>query len=228
MSNDKVKVYKNPARSNEPVVRQPYIPQYQVLGLEPDEHERKTLPANVLIAQGGSSDDNPRTRRPSIRLPYAEAADTSQLGNDPIPNVGNNMEQTWSSIDGEIIDDITGEVVPLSDSNELIDNNDYVSVEKLSDKEESVPDEQKPFMTVGDLIEVVDEDVDNDLLKIPDDQYILILKGKIFHIGSMKEVEELTSALVFGELPLPDGKPIPIEDIIVLKKIKLKVGLFLE
>jgi hypothetical protein len=228
MSNDKIKTYKNPARSrdNEDVVRQPYVPQYQVLGLDPKEHETKTFPANILIMQGGSSaNDNPRTRRPSVRMPYAEVANvSSQIGNDPIPNVGNSLEQTWSAIDGEIIDDITGEVVPVLESN-IIQNDDYVQVEKISDKKEVVPDEQKLFMTKDDLLEVVDEDINNDLLNIPDNQYILILKGKIFHIGSMKDVENLVSAMVFGE---PPYEAVPIEDIIVLKKIKLKIGLFLE
>ncbi len=225
MSNDKVKVYKNPARSNETVVRQPYVPQYQVLGLEPSEHERRTLPANVLIVQGGSSDDNPRTRKPSIRQPYAEVVDTSQLGNDPIPNVGNSLEQTWSSVDGDIVDDISGEVVFLPEY-KLIDNNDYVAVEKLSDDKKVVLDEQKSFMTENDLLEVVDKDANSNLQNIPDDQYILILRGEIFHIGSMQEVEDLASAMVFGELPQKES--VSIEDIIVLKKIKLKVGLFLE
>ena len=231
MSNDKVKVYKNPARSknNEGVVRQPYVPQYQVLGLDPKEHESRTLPANVLITRGSSSDDNPRIRRPSVRLPYAEVADTFlSIGNDPIPNVGNNIEQTWSAIDGEIIDDISGEVVPAPIS-ELIDNNDYVSMGEIQDNEKVVSDDNRPFITKDvEVIEAVEGDVDDSLLNVPDDQYILILKGKIVHIGSKKEVENLVSAMVFGELPAPNNESVPVEDIIVLKKIKIKVGLFLE
>ena len=52
--------------------------------------------------------DNPRAKRPLIRpQPYAEAVPSPVgRGRGLLPNVGNNLEQTWSGVDGEIVDDL--------------------------------------------------------------------------------------------------------------------------
>jgi len=232
MSNDKVKIYKNPARKIEDsdAVRQTYIPQYQILGVTPKDSEERTLPSNVLIARGGSSDnDNPRTRKLSVRQPYVETVilnnESSVTGT--IPNVGNNMEQGWSYIDNEMVDDISGQVIgKLDDSHPMIDNNDYVEMPGLPLREEIPQDEQKQFMTVQELTEVIDDSCM--FSKIQDDSYILFVSGTIIAVDTMEKIQSIASSLIFGEHPLCDGQAIPIEDIVVLKKIKLKVGLFLE
>ena len=232
MSDDKVKIYKNPARKLEDssAVRQVYVPQYQLLGVTPEESIEKSLPSNVLIARGGSSDnDNPRTRKLSIRQPYVETVvstnESSVTGS--IPNVGNNMEQGWSYIDNEMVDDITGQVVgKLDDSRPMIDNNDFVEIPGLPLREEVPQDEPKQFMTAQELSEVID-DV-KVFSKIQDDSYILFVSGTIIAVDTMEKIQSIASSLIFGEHPLCDGQAIPIEDIVVLKKIKLKVGLFLE
>ena len=239
MSDEKIKYYKNPARKNEtPVVRQSYVPQYKEMKMVPEEVKSSTLPGNVLIARGGSSDDNdnPRNRRASIRLPYAETGEAnSPIGNSPIPNVGNSMEQTWSYIDGEMIDDLSGEVVGVldnSDETQMIDNNDIVSIPgepSVNTFVEAKPqDEQvKTFMTENDLLrEVLVEDSNFAALK--DDSYILIVSGSVVAVSDAKTIQDAASSLIFGEHTLCDGHAIPIEEIVVLKKVKIKVGLFLE
>lgn len=233
MSEGKVKYYKNPARNtvDNTSDRQPYVPQYQLMGVTPEAKDSKPFPDNVLIVRAGSSDDdNPRTRRPSIRQPYAEPIETNpQLKNGQLPNVGNNMEQSWSYIDGEIVDDISGEVIGKLDPKEpLIDNNDIVTIP--GETQEATPQDepliQKSFMTEEDLKEVINDA--NNLSKLSDDSYILIVSGTIVSIGTMESIQAEVSSLVFGENPLCDNNPIPIEDIVILKKVKIKVGLFLE
>jgi hypothetical protein len=108
MTDSKVKLYKNPARSK-PEPRKVYTPQYQVMGVEPEEFKSAVAPANhIIVARSPQTADNPRTRTPGMRQPYAETV-TSPIGRGrgPVPNVGNNMEHTWSSVDVEIVDDIS-------------------------------------------------------------------------------------------------------------------------
>jgi len=60
------------------------------------------------------------------------------------------------------------------------------------------------------------------------DQYILIYNNKIVSSDTKENIQELASKLVFGEHELCNGKPIAVENIIVLKKVKINIGLFLE
>lgn len=231
MSNEKIKLYRNALRKtdNGNVVRHPYLPQYKALGLTPENCEMKSLPETVLVSKMITPDDNPRTRRVSIRQPYAEAVETtaSTLGNSPIPNVGNSMEQSWSYIDNEMIDDLSGEVIGTLDENaQMIDNNDSVSIPNSPIIESPIIEAEKGFMTENDLKQELNNT--NDLSSLEDNSYILIVNDNIISIGSMEHIQDQANLLIFGEHDLCDGTPIPAEDIIILKKIKIKIGLFLE
>lgn len=211
MSNEtdkKIKLYKNPARQESVIVKQ-YVPQYQQMGIAPEIINSNPVSSNVLVAREGiTNSNNPRTRTPSIRQPYADPVG-SKLGNSSVPNVGNSLEHTWVGVDGDIIDDIS-EI----DSNHLmIDNNDIVDIET----------ETKP-----DSDNLVEKDISNDIFNLPEDSYILLVNGEVFSVASKEKIEELASAFIFGEHELCDGQPIPIDNIIVLKKVKIKTGLFLE
>jgi hypothetical protein len=46
--------------------------------------------------------------------------------------------------------------------------------------------------------------------------------------GPKEEIEDQARALVFGEHEMCDGNPVPVDDIVILKRVKVKVGLFLE
>ena len=202
---NKVKYYKNPARKQEPVDRQNYIPQYKVLGITPQAYPSNPLPNNVLIVRGGNTeDDNPRVRKPSIRQPYANVNEMQpiKLDSGQLPNIGNNMEQSWASLDSS---DLIEDVGP-NDNTPMIDNNDYVDMPQIEKEVQS----------------------NNDIISSKENDYILIINGEVISVGSMEQIQELASSLIFGEHPLCNGQEIPIEDIIVLKKINLKLGLFLE
>lgn len=59
------------------------------------------------------------------------------------------------------------------------------------------------------------------------DEYVLILDGKLHFKGSAAEMNEYVSALVFGEHPdFPE--PLSPDSLIVLKRVQVKVGVFLE
>lgn len=238
----KVKTYKNPERGK-PAEYKPYVPQYQVEGVEPAEYRGAVVPGGTQIAR--PSADNPRGNvRPALRQPYA-AVTTSPIGRGrgPVPNVGNNMEHTWSSVDGEIVDDLTGEAV---DANEhMVDNNEFMSDQALgyqsgftaediqgpmkrgnvvieTDYQPEPPREEAQVMT-GDT-----EDLLSIVADLTDESYLLIVTGVPVCSGPKEEIEDQARAMVFGEHEMCDGNPIPIDDIIILKRVKVRVGLFLE
>lgn len=244
MSNGKVKVYKNPAR-NVTETYKPYIPQYQIRGMEPEEHKS---PQASILGMGVKPNplplDNPRGPKSAVRQPYAEAVSSPVgRGRGPVPNIGNNMEHTWSSVNEEIVDDLTSSSA-LDPDHEMIDNNDYVSAAALGLPEELPALDEvahptgkifspKTFLSQADLNEVMRKEAPrDDLYAIVEDleegTYLLIVNGVAICSGPSDEIQDQARALVFGEHELCDGEPIPAEDLIILKRATVKVGLFLE
>jgi hypothetical protein len=231
MSNDKIKLYKNSAR-NMPSAYKPYVPQYQVLGLEPEEYKSAPLPSNVQVAQ--SNIDNPRTKKAEMRQPLINSENNFAPANY-IPNVGNNMEKSWASIDGQIIDDL--EEVNFDSS--FIDNNDYISEQAFGSHTvleqpqlpEAVPSNFKKNNYRPDDA-ITQSPANDDLLSIiqdlSSDSYLLIVNGVSLCSGPLEEIQDQSRALVFGDHQLCDGNPIPVEDLIIVKRVAIKIGLFLE
>jgi hypothetical protein len=242
MTDGKTKIYTNPNR-NRPVDYKPYVPQHQVHGIEPQEYKGAILPGNVKIA--GPSPDNPRLKRAPLRQPYAETTISPiGRGRGPVPNVGNNMEHTWSSVDGEIVDDLTGELnsTPFDPNKEMIDNNDFVSDQAFGFQNGINADDIQPQFNQGQVVieglpeqfaapphqSVSADDLLSVVSDLEDNLFLLIVTGIPVCSGPKEEIEDQARALVFGEHEMCDGNPIPIDDIIIIKRIKVKVGLFLE
>lgn len=217
---DKVKIYKNPARS-EQEQRKPYTPQYQLMGVDPEEYKSAIAP-NVQVAAApvvaSTASDNPRIRKPGIRQSYAETTDSPiGRGRGPVPNVGNNMEHTWSSVDGEIVDDVA-----LDGNHPMIDNNEFVSTEALG-----VGKKQTFTLPPTTVTPEVDE-VLSILYTLTEGDYLLLVNGVAVCSGPVSDIQEQARLLVFGEHEMCDGNPIPVDGIVVVKRIPIKVGLFLE
>jgi len=232
MSNGKVKTYKNPDRNKQSFVK-PYVPQYQIWGVEPEEIKSAVVPADHVMAQPTA--DNPRIRKPSIRQPYT-AARPSPVGRGPIPNVGNNIEHTWSGVDGEIIDDLM-DGQEIDPNHPMVDNNDYVSAEALGlpPDSEDLPslDEvrfppPKRFVTPAVTSQSNRDETMEILEDMEEEAYLLIVDGVPVCSGPMDEIEDQARALAFGEHDLCAGNPIPVEDILVIKRVTIKTGLFLQ
>jgi len=234
----KVKLIKNADR-NKPASYKPYVPQYQVHGKEPQEYQGGAVVPGTKIARPTQlPSDNPRARRVPVRQPYAEAtASPIGRGRGPVPNVGNNMEHTWSSVDGEIVDDLTGEEV--DPNQQMVDNNDYVSDSAFGFQSGPTAADIHPHYNVfppkaiEQEIEAVHHPADPEdllpvLMELDDDAYLLIVAGVPVCSGPKEEIEDQARALVFGEHEMCDGNPVPVDDIIILKRVKVKVGLFLE
>jgi hypothetical protein len=232
---DPIKFYKNPQRTQEVV--KVYTPQYQALGLEPKEHKGSTASAIAT-----PSADNPRVRKPVVRQqPYAETSPSPLgRGKGPMLNVGNNVEHTWAGVDAEVIDDLTD--TPLDPNHTMVDNNEYVSAAAFGVDEEDLPtlDEVKnpprrrftreevsvAFNKGYNSVQI--DSLDHVLHELEEGAYLLLANSVPVCSGPLEEVQEQARLLVFGEHELCDGNPIPIDDIVILKRAKVKVGLFLE
>lgn len=184
-----IKFYKNPSR-NEAESHEIYVPQYQEMGIEP---------SLVDFAKSETAVDNPRNKKIGISVPINN--------NIKVPNVGNNMENTWSSVNEDMID------YDLDPNHPIIDNNNFISNETLD----------KPSSN-----ESVGTDLFSLLKNVKEGDYVLFLNGIAVCSGPMEDVQEQAKSLVFGQHELCDGQPIPIDDVLILKKAVIKIGLFLE
>jgi hypothetical protein len=206
--NGRVIFYKNKKR-NEPEKIKSNIPQYQELGITPSEYKSSIVPeANVKVATTQQmTTENPRVRKVGLRQPYS-AVIPSPLGRDALPNVGNNIEQTWSGVDGDVTDD--NEIDP---NHTMIDNNDMIFYEDS---------------TLSSSRSESSSDLQSILEKMEEGGYLLLVDGVPICSGSQQEVENQSQALVFGEHELCEGHPVSVDNLTIIKKIKIKVGLFLE
>ena len=224
MSNGKVKVYKNPDRSKANNFK-PYVPQYQVLGVEPEEFKSAVVPSNYPSVQ--PNEDNPRVRpQAPIRQNYANNT-PSPIGRGlgPIPNVGNNVEHTWSGVDEEIVDDM-GDVDP---NHPMIDNNEYVSEEALGRPTTATQSLHSYMEEVTARAPRTEQDDLIPILQVLEEvSYLLLANVIAVCSGPLEDIQEQASALVFGEHDLCAGNPIPVEDIVILKRAVIKFGLFLD
>jgi len=187
-----IKIYKNKLRNIKDNY-QPPVPQYQELNIEPMEYKSGIVPPNTPMIK--SQDVANRNRQFSIR-----EDNVSQV---VLPNINKVPQQTWSSLDGEIIDDV------FDQSHKMIDNNFYI--EEVDPTKE---DNDQSFISIV-----------NDL---KNDHYLLFLYGEAICSGPVEEIETEARALIFGEHVLCNGEPISEENIVVLKKIQIKVGVFLQ
>lgn len=227
----KTKLYKNPDRA-QPQTYKPYVPAYQIHGLEPKEIASGHIPeAQQQLTKHAPviSRDNPRVRpTPAFRVnvPFATAeAVTSPIGMGSLPNVGNNMETTWVSVDGENLHQ-----AKLDPNHPMIDNNDD---DEINYKD--IPEQVREAPAQVDMSELSDEQDDVEVeykapstLNLAQDEYVIVFANSIICMGTLDVVQEEVRALIFGEHKLNKTNDINPDDIIVLKRVKIKIGVFLE
>lgn len=206
MSQGKVIFYKNKERAKSTEVHKNYVPQYQSLGIEPEKIKSATVPEGTPIAKNNS--DNPRVKNIGMQQPLLkkDIKNTTEVIVNTIPTVGHNRDYTWSGVDNQLIDDL--EVDP---NYTMIDNNDYVTDDALG------------VSFTKEKNNIVDS-----LYKLQEQSYILLVQDAIICEGTLETVQQTAKDLVFGDHEICDGQPVPVNDIIVLKKVAVKIGLFLE
>ena len=126
-----------------------------------------------------------------------------RLGKEPVPMI--------TSVDNVNLD-LSEENVSRS-SGQIIDNNDYVDfpVSNNFTPPRHQPEQRSESSTspnVGD--------------------YILMVFGKIITVGSISKVEAKVKEIMYGEDKNYTGMQINTDDIVVLKRMQIKVGIFVE
>lgn len=221
MTNNKIKFYKNPTRAT--TIVKPYVPQYKTMGLEPSAYFKNN---DIIGPVPSNQTNNQQMSRSNVQVPYAEAVSSPVgRGRGLLPNVGNNVEQTWSSVDGNLIDDLH-----LDQDQVMIDNNELVSDQSLGIEEKHLPQtsslKEETFISAnGDQSNL---DISNILQDLEEENYLLLVTGSPVCCGILSDIENQVKDLVFGEHPLCNENSISIDDIVVLKRIKIKIGVFLE
>jgi len=202
------KYFKNPQREKDNKTYEPYVPEYQARGISLEDMVGKdkmiTTGASLTVNAPVKSFNNPRQRpeppESSKNVPFADISIKSETLTQ-LPNVGNNIEHMWS---GDIIDD-----VDLDQNEVMIDNNLII--------EPAIGDMEPKVVLNSEKIEVNNEQ-----------EYMVIVSEQLIHSGNQLSTEDVVRQLIFGEHSSSSGVKIDINDILVLKRVKIKMGVFIE
>ena len=220
-----MKIVKNPKRGEKKLYT-PYVPQHKALGIEPlppfnDKNPFKSNGPAIIVNGNKPVNDTKLKLKPlakqltNTNVPYAETISVMDKSAS-LPNVGNNVENVWNSVDSMIIDDIS----ELDENAEMIDNNDFVSDYAFeSNIQSSIPQAKEEIEEI--------EEISNNI-SIDEDEYLIAVEGTVISTGTLNSIQNEVSALVLGEHEICGGKQIPTDDIIVLKRVKIKMGVFLD
>jgi hypothetical protein len=182
----------------------PYVPNYKKMNITPTTQDCSVDFSNSSISSEGDL-DNPRIRKPNVttstNVQYSEFVEVGSK-TEYVPNVGNNIEHTWVGIDGDIVDDlgINGDSVKKS-----LEHQEYNVVT------ENYTDTVKNTYNTTNIGE-----------------YLIIFNGQIISTGDLSSVQNDVRSLIFGEHELCKTNNINVEDLIVLKRIPIKIGVFIE
>jgi len=112
--------------------------------------------------------------------------------------------------------DVDGQAMPLQDGH-VIDNNEFVNFDMPHSN--SAPLSQKEDMQEKEVDAAASPAVGD---------YILMVFGKLLMSGQLMHVEARVKSIIYGEDSSFDGKNVNINDIVVLKRVGIKVGVFVE
>ena len=138
--------------------------------------------------------------------------------NSTLPNVGNNSEVVWAGMDAMLMDE-EGNVVDQDDLDDqkVIDNNWEQNFRPPIQILEEVGDEMET-MTVSDTSQ----------LNVGYDEFVLVVYGEIITTGTLDEIQQEVRTLVLGGHSATAGEPIEVNEIVLLKRVSVKVGVFID
>lgn len=134
------------------------------------------------------------------------------------------QENMFASFDGYSVDEFGNESV--FDNGHIIDNNDFINIigyahtpaqrEKIEKKwGEPLIDNEDKKNTPDDLIPQVGD-------------YILMIYGKLILSGDLGKIESRIRDIMYGDDKSFGGIQVSVDDIVVLKRINIKVGIFID
>ena len=125
--------------------------------------------------------------------------------------------QDFVSVNGAIFDSNGNEV--KVEEGHIIDNNDYVF------PPHKAPNRPAQQVQEDQNVESKEERQVQGTPKVGD--YILMVLGRIIDTGSLDIIEEAARAILYGENEMFE-KEIKVDDIVVLKRVGINVGIFID
>ena len=153
---------------------------------------------------------NPRRAAPVQRKYEPEYV---RLGKEPIIKPDAEM---YASVDDVSID-VDGQEMPATNGH-IVDNNEFVNF--------GVPEHLQgvsPNKTHKPVVEETTEQITTP--EVGD--YILMVLGKLIASGSLEQIEARVKAIIYSEDSTFSGLEVGVNDVIVLKRIGIKIGVFL-
>ncbi len=141
----------------------------------------------------------PSMPRVQVIPPIKEPAQKAAF--NAIASIPTPYASDWAALDGELVDDI-GDPPPTI-PNHLVENDPDHSVD-------------------------LDHGLYQSLSELQEEEFLLLIKEVPICSGTLSDVQEIAKSLIFGEHEICDGNTVPLEDLLILKRIKIKVGVFLE
>lgn len=156
---------------------------------------------------------NSRRSLPKIQVPYEpehvrKAVDVLEAPLNTI-TVDPEVDKAFMGVDDIIIDE-DGNDLPYKDGH-IIDNNDYVNIgfpQQASDTKNDKPVEDVTSPKIGD--------------------YILMVFGKLISSGTQQEIQDKVRDIMYGDDKSFSGLEVNSEDIVVLKRMPIKIGIFID
>jgi hypothetical protein len=163
------------------------------------------------------SDDvikNPR-RFPKTPTPYEpeHVRKGINVPEVPVHKIEPTTEEMLVSVDGTGLDS-EGKEIPFENGH-VIDNNDYVNLGYNSIPNRPQPKGQEPELEENAAAPRVGD-------------YILMVLGKLITSGSINKIETRVRSIMYGDDKSFNGIEVSMDDIVVLKRVDIKVGIFVD
>lgn len=155
---------------------------------------------------------------------YAGNTTASLLGatTSPPKRGGNIMNETVAEVDGVGVG-FGEQDIPTRQANpksHIIDNNEFMTYDYLADRE------MEEAVENGGTIDL---DKGKEKSSLPNvGEYILMVSNKIILSGPLKVIEEKIQGILYGEDIDFESDEISQEDIVVLKRVEIKAGVFIK
>lgn len=149
----------------------------------------------------------------TVAIPASRKRDLNSTIQQLVPEVFNSINGQDFDIDGNEI---------LFETGHIIDNNEFVSFGYAPNQIPQTIEIQTPFVVEA----ATPEKQDNTTPQVG--EYILMVRGKLITTGNLDKVEKIVRGIIYGENKEFIGQGILVDDIVVLKRVDIKVGIFVE
>ena len=153
--------------------------------------------------------------RNALRPPISFEPEHKRLGITPIMRETQVIDDVFAGVDGEVYD-LDG--VKFATNGQMIDNNEYVWTPEAATPANHQTAPKTPQAAKQPTATPSAPQIGN---------YILMVSGKIILSGNLSLVESKVKDILYGDDVEFAAQNITADDIVVLKRVNIKVGVFI-